>query len=127
MKSTTLAVVFTSTLLLLTTLANATPIPPLLHPMPSVIFDEHTSHVVLKLNDGRIARCTLPSQPSRAKADMVSSKLVASGKMNCKQVGEHRHGGKTLFCESGQQVSAKEASDTLVAACASHAGFHSME
>lgn len=82
------------------------------------------SAVVLKLGNGRIARCTLPTAPSRAKADMVSSKLVASGKMACKDTLEHPRGGKTMTCDLGQHESKDEGMGVLKDACESHEGVH---
>lgn len=56
---------------------------------------------------------------------MVSSKLVASGKMACTKTREHSTGGgKTLECESGQFTSAEEGEETLKGACERHEGVH---
>lgn len=92
-------------------------------------FERAYSAVVLKLNDGRTAQCILPTAPwlSRNQADMVSSHLVASGKMTCKSAQEHAsHDGKTLHCEAGQLGSTDDAITTLKSACHQHHGTHAV-
>ncbi|EST08148.1 hypothetical protein PSEUBRA_002232 [Kalmanozyma brasiliensis GHG001] len=84
-----------------------------------------SSLVLLQLSSGQIARCTLPNGRTRAKADMVSSKLVASGKMTCKDA-LHRGSGKTLWCEQGQLTDDDEAIETLMQACEVHEGLRSV-
>ncbi|SJX65251.1 uncharacterized protein SRS1_16075 [Sporisorium reilianum f. sp. reilianum] len=84
------------------------------------------SSVELHLSDGRVAKCNLLNQPSREKADMVSSKLVASGKLACPSTQEHSAGGKTVRCEQSQLAGTQEATNVLKDACASHQGLHSI-
>lgn len=84
-----------------------------------------SSLVLLKLSSGQVARCTLPDGRTRTKADLVSSKLVASGKMTCKDA-VHRGTGKTLWCEQGQLTDDDEAVQTLMDACEVHAGLRSV-
>ncbi|CDU23515.1 uncharacterized protein SPSC_02144 [Sporisorium scitamineum] len=88
-------------------------------PMPS-------SSVVLQLKNGRTARCDLPQQPSRDRADMVSSKLVATYLVACPGVQEHSAGGKTVTCEQSQLADAEVANSMLRDACATHQGSHSV-
>ncbi|KAJ1021092.1 hypothetical protein NDA16_003878 [Ustilago loliicola] len=121
MKSFTLTSTLTLLLVALFGLASAAPIPA---PAPA---DDSASLVMLKLGDGSVARCTLPSGATREKADQVSSRLVASGKVACKD-GQDRApgGGKTLHCDQGQLVSNQEATDTLKDACSDHQGLHQL-
>lgn len=81
------------------------------------------SIVLLKTSSGQVARCILPDGPTRTKADLVSSKLVASGQMACKDAYHHRGGGKTLWCEQGQLVDDQQAKATLEDACDVHRGL----
>lgn len=124
MKFSTLTSVLALTILVLLNMAIAYTLPPFASTSGAY------SAVVLQLNDGHVAQCTLSGHHqrpslSRSKADMVSSKLVASGKMACKGAHEHRDGmGKTLVCVSGQLGSEEDAVSTLKDACEGHQGIH---
>lgn len=91
---------------------------------------EHHAAVLLKLNDGRTARCQLEQPRAHHAAQVVSSALVASAKMACKEPGQDSSvergdaRGKLFTCESGQNVSADEANDTIRAACNENFGLH---
>lgn len=123
MKSTTLSTTFTLLLLAIIGLVQAAPLPA---PAPAPA-EGSASFVLLMLDNGNTAKCTLPSGFTVQKADQVSSKLVASGKMACRSGRIHAQGGgKTLHCEKGQLVSNEEATETLKSACNDHQGVHKL-
>ncbi|KAJ1023663.1 hypothetical protein NDA18_004649 [Ustilago nuda] len=121
MKSTTLSTTFTLLLLAIIGLVQAAPMPA---PAPA---EGSASFVLLMLDNGNTAKCTLPSGFTVQKADQVSSKLVASGKMACHIRRIHAQGGgETLRCEKGQLASNEEATETLKGACNEHQGVHKL-
>ncbi|KAJ1018651.1 hypothetical protein NDA13_006341 [Ustilago tritici] len=123
MKSTTLSTTFTLVLLAIIGLVQAAPLPA---PAPAPA-EGSASLVLLTLDNGRMAKCTLASGFTVQKADQVSSKLIASGKMACRSGPIHAQGGgKTLHCEKGQLASNDEAAETLKSACNDHQGVHQL-
>ena len=99
-------------------------------PAPDPHSQQRHASVVLKLNDGRMARCQLSPPRAHHAAQIVSSALVASAKIACTQPGVDTWGprgeprGPVVSCESGQNVSTDEANDTIRAACDSSFGVH---
>ncbi|GAC94706.1 UV radiation resistance-associated gene protein [Pseudozyma hubeiensis SY62] len=128
MKSLTIIAALAFTLIALLSKTSSSPLPQLVRPTVST---DPYSAVLLELDDGHAAQCTIPAHPthpsrSRTKADMVSSYLVASGKMACQGAREHADGvGKTLLCVKGQLSSNDDAISTLKGACDVHQGLHS--
>lgn len=128
MKSSTIIALLAFAVIALLSTTSSSPLPQLIRPTVS---SNPYSAVLLELDDGHRAQCTIPAHPthpsgSRTKADMVSSYLVASGKMACQGAREHADGvGKTLLCVKGQLSTNDDAISTLRGACDVHQGLHS--
>ncbi|SNX86886.1 uncharacterized protein MEPE_05595 [Melanopsichium pennsylvanicum] len=98
-------------------LTSATPVPA---PQDQALREDGHSSVVLRLNNNRRAHCHISLSPSGTRAEIVSSKLVASGKISCKNNSDENP--RVKVCDLGQQATEDEGTQTLKDACDGHNG-----